>query len=123
MSLVLKEDLVVKYIGAGSDGGTEGVIRKSAFRIMGERADIEWSVSLSTDGMVPLPPRLALTSHPHHSIFVSRLFDQPEIEKFPSEAVEILNETTSYAFAGQEELKFIDVYKETSDPILDDPAE
>ena len=73
VSLVFEEDLVVEYIGAGADGGTEGVIRKSAFRIMGERADIEWSVSLSTNGMDPLPPHLALTSHPHHSIFVSRL--------------------------------------------------
>ena len=41
----------------------------------------------------------------------------------PSEAVEILDEATSYAFAGQEELEFIEVFKETGDPIVDDPAE
>jgi hypothetical protein len=41
----------------------------------------------------------------------------------PSEAVGILDEATAYAFVGQEELEFIQVYKSTGDPIVDDPAE
>ena len=41
----------------------------------------------------------------------------------PPEAVGILDEATAYAFVGQEELEFIEVFKSTGDPIVDDPSE
>ena len=40
----------------------------------------------------------------------------------PFEAIGILDEATVYAFVGQEELGFIEVFKSYGDPIVDDPA-
>jgi hypothetical protein len=51
------------------------------------------------------------------------VFDHPEVEKMPSEAVDILDEATVYAFTGQEELEFIEVFKSIGISIVDDPAE
>jgi hypothetical protein len=44
------------------------------------------------------------------------------VEKMPFEAIGILDEATVYAFVGQEELGFIEVFKSYGDPIVDDPA-
>ena len=44
------------------------------------------------------------------------------VKKMPFEAIGILDEATVYAFVGQEELGFIEVFKSYGDPIVDDPA-
>ena len=53
----------------------------------------------------------------------SAIFDDPDVSNIqPEDAANVLDQATIYSFIGPEELMFISVYKNTSEPIADEPA-
>jgi len=49
-------------------------------------------------------------------------FDDPDMASVtPDAAARVLDQATQYAFTGPEELEFVEIYKSTGEPIVDDP--
>ena len=55
---------------------------------------------------------------------VDAKFDDPEVSNIePEDAAAVLDQATIYSFIGEEKAKFIEIYKNTGSPIVNEPAD